>query len=253
MALNALPRRAKMRVLLGELHTMVDDAQLPPPASGQTTLRRGAQGSAVLRLQQRLQAIGIDPGPLDGTFGPQTEAAVREFQQAEAIQSDGVAGPETLGLLEHAQLGQFRTPPGAPAFPLVPSAPDAPSGSVSRGQAAVRIAEKYLGVRYVWGGASPRGFDCSGLMQYAYRQLGISLPRVARQQAHAGKPVSKADLRPGDLVYFTNTDGPGITHIGMYIGAGKFIQAPHTGDVVKISSLSEPYYTLHYGGATRVV
>ncbi len=118
----------------------------------------------------------------------------------------------------------------------------------STGQQAVQIAMRYLGVPYVWGGASPSGFDCSGLTMYAYAQLGISLPHFTGSQWTAGPHVSRDQLAPGDLVFFT----PSLGHMGMYIGNGSFIHAPHTGDVVKISSLSDPWYSSEYQGAVRV-
>ena len=108
---------------------------------------------------------------------------------------------------------------------------------------------QYLGVPYVWGGASPSGFDCSGLTMYVYAQLGISLPHYTGSQWSAGPHVSRDQLQPGDLVFFT----PSLGHMGMYVGGGSFIHAPHTGDVVKISSLSDPWYSSEYQGAVRVV
>ena len=126
----------------------------------------------------------------------------------------------------------------------------APSGDASKGQALVASAKKYLGVPYVWGGTSPKGFDCSGLMQYVCRQNGISLPRVAASQRNAGKYVSRANLQPGDLVFFGK--GGRITHVGMYVGNGNMIHAPQTGDVVKISSINSSYRVASYAGAVRV-
>jgi peptidoglycan DL-endopeptidase CwlO len=110
----------------------------------------------------------------------------------------------------------------------------------------VGIAMHYLGVPYVWGGASPRGFDCSGLVMYVFAQMGISLPHSSYSQAAMGTPVSISQLQPGDLVFFT-----GASHVGIYIGGGQFIHAPHTGDVVKISSLSG-YYTSAFYTARRI-
>jgi len=130
------------------------------------------------------------------------------------------------------------------------SAPPAPSVSAppsSNGSAAVAIAMRYLGVPYVWGGESPSGFDCSGLIVYVYRQLGVSLPHHAATMYSYGTYVSRDQLQPGDLVYFD-----GLGHMGMYIGGGNFIHAPHTGDVVKISSLSDSWYASTYVGAKRI-
>ena len=112
---------------------------------------------------------------------------------------------------------------------------------------AVGIAMQYLGTPYVWGGASPGGFDCSGFLMYVYAQLGVSLPHNAAMQYGYGSPVSKDQLEPGDLVFFD-----GLGHNGMYIGGGQFIHAPHTGDVVKISSLSDYWYSRTWVGARRL-
>ncbi len=127
-----------------------------------------------------------------------------------------------------------------------------PAGSPA-GVHAVVLAERFLGTPYVWGGASPSGgFDCSGLVMYVYGQLGLSLPHFTGYQWNVGRRLGPNDaLRPGDLVFFhMHSYGPG--HEGMYIGNGMFIHAPHTGDVVKISALSDPQYALGYVGAVRV-
>jgi peptidoglycan DL-endopeptidase CwlO len=101
---------------------------------------------------------------------------------------------------------------------------------------AVAIAAKYLGVPYVWGGASPSGFDCSGLVMYVYSQLGISLPHGATAQQQMSKQVGLAFLLPGDLVFF---GGPSYSyHVGIFVGGGTMIEAPHTGAVVRYGSIS---------------
>jgi cell wall-associated NlpC family hydrolase/outer membrane murein-binding lipoprotein Lpp len=111
----------------------------------------------------------------------------------------------------------------------------------------VGIAMQYLGTPYVWGGASPSGFDCSGFVMYVFARVGVSLPHNAAMQYGYGSPVSRAQLAPGDLVFFN-----GLSHVGIYIGGGQFIHSPHTGDVVKISSLGEGWYASTYVGARRM-
>ena len=119
----------------------------------------------------------------------------------------------------------------------------------SKYQGVVGIAMQYLGIPYRWGGASPEtGFDCSGFIMYVYAKLGVSLPHYAAAQYNYGVPVGKEDLQPGDLVFFD-----GLGHNGMYIGGGQFIHAPHTGDVVKISGLSESWYASNWVGARRIL
>ncbi len=115
--------------------------------------------------------------------------------------------------------------------------------------AAVGIAEQYLGVPYVWGGASPSGFDTSGLVMYVYQQLGVSLPHytVGQYCYRKADHVPRSKLKPGDLVFFS-----AVSNVGIYIGHHKFIHAPHTGAVVSIDSLSGAYAS-EYSGAIRIL
>jgi peptidoglycan DL-endopeptidase CwlO len=128
-----------------------------------------------------------------------------------------------------------------------PTGGNVPSGHYS---GVVGVAMQYLGVPYVWGGASPSGFDCSGLVMYAYAQVGISLPHntVAQWNYPRAVSVPRSELQPGDLVFFA-----GLGHVGIYVGNGQFIHAPHTGDVVRIDSLGAGWYASEYDGAKRIL
>lgn len=122
--------------------------------------------------------------------------------------------------------------------------------SSSKGQAIVNTAKKYIGVRYVYGGTTPSGFDCSGLVQYVCRQNGISVNRTSRSQYSNGVAVSKNNLQPGDLVFFSK--GSGISHVGIYAGGGQVIHAPSPGKRVCSIALSKICSYSNYVGARRV-
>ena len=112
-------------------------------------------------------------------------------------------------------------------------------------------AAKYIGTPYLYGGTTPSGFDCSGFMQYVFRNCGINLNRVSRDQyAKDGVAVEKSELIPGDLVFF-GTSGY-VSHVGMYVGGGQMIHSPSTGKSIQYTSINSDYYLSHYIGAKRV-
>jgi len=120
---------------------------------------------------------------------------------------------------------------------------------VAVGNAIVKSAFRFMGVPYVFGGTTPSGFDCSGFVQYVYNINGIKTPRMAHHQYYAGTPISRSQLRPGDLVFF-ETYTVGISHVGIYIGDNKFIHASSQGGV-RVNSLDQDYYRNRYRGAAR--
>ena len=131
-----------------------------------------------------------------------------------------------------------------------------PSSLGSGHPEVVAIALGFIGVPYVWGGSSPSGFDCSGLTQYCYRQVGISLPRTSQSQYNAGQHIARDRLdllRPGDLVFFgTDGDAGRVHHVGMYVGDGNYVHAPYTGAYVRVDSLTSRIASRSdYVGASR--
>lgn len=129
------------------------------------------------------------------------------------------------------------------------------SGTVSSsnlGAQIVATAKKYLGTPYVWGGASPSGFDCSGFVYYILKTLGYSPYRTPADQYKMGTYVAKENLQPGDIVFFQNTYKSGISHVGIYVGDGMFIHSPNSRSVVSYADLNSSYYTSHYYGARRI-
>jgi cell wall-associated NlpC family hydrolase len=151
----------------------------------------------------------------------------------------------------NSQLSRFRDEASGALYAT--NAPGLFSGTLPGGDqsGAVSIALQYLGVPYKWAGATPQGgFDCSGLVQYVYAQLGVSLPHntVAQWNYPGAVPVPQDQLQPGDLVFFN-----GLDHVGIYIGNGDFIDAPHTGAFLRIDNLGERWYAAKYDGAKRIL
>jgi peptidoglycan DL-endopeptidase CwlO len=194
--------------------------------------RNAAKASIESQLGQRRSLLNSIHGEI---------AHLKEVEAARQAQLQR----EAEARLEQQQADQ-RQASLAPTVPV--SAPSAPPSSAppSHYGGVVGIAMRYLGTPYVWGGASPSGFDCSGFVMYVYAQVGVSLPHSSYAQYGYGSAVSSGDLQPGDLVFFD-----GLGHEGIYIGGGQFIHSPHTGDVVKISSISG-WYASTFVGARRL-
>ena len=219
------------------LFSFLATAAAAEPANPNMPVKRGMYGDEVTKLQNKLTEYGYYKDPVDGRFGANTLSAVVQFQMDAGLEADGVVG---LGTWE--ALKNFR---GA--------------SSVSRGRADSRkaqillsMARQHMGVPYVWAGRAPGGFDCSGFVYYVFDQMGYGLPRMADGQFEAGVPVSRRDLQPGDLVFFSTYE-PGPSHVGIYLGNDQFIHASSGAGYVTVTSLSTAYYRDRYIGARRII
>ena len=175
--------------------------------------------------------------------------------RASVIQvANNLLDPDKLKVGQELAIPGGKAPaPGAPrAAGAPPPASPAPPASGGAGDRIAAIAQQYLGYRYVWGGSSPGGFDCSGFVWYVYKQAGISIPRAPLQgQLGAGSRVSRDQLLPGDLVFWQNTYTPGLSHVGIYLGGGRFINAESEAVGVQIRSLNDPFWSARFYGASR--
>lgn len=192
--------------------------------------RDAARSSIQSQLGQRQALLGSIKGEIEQLQAQERQRQAelqRQLEQQLAAQQ-AAAGQSALS----------QTVTATPSPTIAP--PPARYGGV------VGIAMRYLGTPYRWGGASPSGFDCSGFVMYVFAQIGVSLPHSTYAMYNMGTPVSLGQLQAGDLVFFN-----GLGHMGIYIGGGQFIHSPHTGDVVKISSMSG-YYSSAFVGARRV-
>ncbi len=183
---------------------------------------------------------------LDSVEGEIAEIIAQREQQAAVVAAPSQAAGSIAAPGQPAPApdagstsGPATAPPAPAPAPPMPAPPPPSSGG------AVSIAMQYLGVPYVWGGASPSGFDCSGLTMYVFGQMGVYLPHSAAAQLYSGTPISSSELAPGDLVFF----GSPISHVGIYIGGGSMIHAPYPGAVVSITSI---WAVGGYSGACRI-
>ncbi|MDX6450629.1 MAG: peptidoglycan DL-endopeptidase CwlO [Gaiellaceae bacterium] len=226
-----------------------------------TQANEESRAAAVTHLQSERAQIGAMLSQRRQLLSS-IQSQIARLQAAEARRQAILAAQARARLVqEHALLRQqaaqsARATTAAQAAPLpdpaaAALAPPLPAQLVSATSMggghpeAATIAMHYLGVPYVWGGSTPAGFDCSGLVMYVYAQLGISLPHFAAAQYGFGGPVASDQLQPGDLVFFD-----GLNHVGIYVGGGDMVNAPHTGDVVKVTPLSA--FGAGYVGARRL-
>lgn len=192
----------------------------------------GDRGQEIIEIQKQLAVLQYNVGTVDGVFGPATEKAVKDFQTAKGLKVDGIVNDITYRNLLNKELPPDRY------------------GNHMTTRTILKAAFNLLGVPYVFGGMSPGGFDCSGFVCYVFGKAGISLPRMADTQYEAVTRIPKGNLRTGDLVFF-ETYCPGASHVGIYVGDGKFIHASCSKGI-SVAEVFTGYWGERYLGAGRV-
>ena len=222
------------------------------------TLSKNSRGNDVLTLQKKLYLIGYNITEFDGVYGAETEKAVSAFQRDNKITVTGVVTNVTWRALKKAKKKKGRVLPEIKPLPTVDQ--KISSGSTSydifltknQGVQIVSTAKTFMGVSYVFGGTTPAGFDCSGLLQYVFKLNGLTIPRLADEQYNSlGRAAKQNQLSAGDLVFFT-TYTSGVSHCGIYVGDRKFLHASSSRGVT-ISSLDDEYWRTRFVGAKKIV
>lgn len=218
---------------------------------GKVVLKNGTRGAGVTELQKGLKKLGFMSVNPTGYYGDITETAVRKFQKKYGLSVDGLAGKQTINKIDSLMGSQnvakaaVNTSGGTVA---------SRSSSLSAAEKLISYARNFIGVKYRWGGSTAKGFDCSGFTKYVFQKVGITLSRVSTSQAQKGTYIKKANLSPGDLVFFDTNGGKNrINHVGIYIGGGKFIHSSSSHSGVTISSLSSGFYANTYMTGRRVL
>ena len=200
------------------------------------TLEAGDRGSDVTRLQRTLRAAGYKTLTGTGFYGAQTVNVVKFVQRGNGFKATGIVGPKFWRLLQSGKLKKGKKASPAPAV--------AAAQASNKAAVALAFAKRQLGDRYGYGGTGPNTWDCSGLTQGAYKAAGVKLPHNSRAQMKYGKAIAKKSLRPGDLVFFYSP----VSHVAIYAGDGKVIQASRPGKPVNVGRVSD----MPFAGARRI-
>jgi cell wall-associated NlpC family hydrolase len=215
-----------------DAHALVSERLDASRLLSQRQYERNSISSQLAERQQLLVSIRGQIVTLEA------QAAAQQLREQQAAQAQVAAAQAAqIATADNQVVGaSAATPEGASVLPASPY-----------GGRVVSVAMSFLGTPYVWGGAAPGGFDCSGLVMYSFEQLGISLPHSSYAMWDYGIPVPENQLEPGDIVFFD-----GLGHVGLYIGGGEFVNAPYTGAVVSVASLESGWAAANYVGARRI-
>ena len=201
--------------------------------------KEGDDSLEVAKIQQQLTKQGFYKKHITGKYDKNTTKAIKTFQQEKGLPQTGAVDEKTYNLIYNKET------------PITKITPTNDIDANYKGNSKiVKTAKEYLNTPYVFGGATPKGFDCSGFVMYIFQKNNIILPRTADTQYKAGQKVDKSQLKEGDLVFFTTYE-PGASHVGIYYGNNKFIHASTSKGVI-VTDLNGPYWKERYLGARRI-
>ncbi|MQY27111.1 hypothetical protein NRB56_26930 [Nocardia sp. RB56] len=208
-------------------HSLQRESRLPSSVKGALVMGAVAASTGAIPAISSAATINVPGiGNFDVPVGSEFDQQVAQANQALADHADQIKAAQQV--LAPQSMAPLQGPGGAPMLPDLFHQQDH-----SVGNQALDVARSKIGAEYVWGASGPSNFDCSGLVQWAYKQVGIDLPRTSFEQSHVGKPIAFEELQPGDLVI---QNGGG--HVAMYAGDGKILQAPQSGETVSYAHLN---------------
>lgn len=271
------PMKRKSRILRTIITSALALTMTASAAFAAPILKLNSHGHDVTVLQQRLQSLGYNIKSVDGEFGNEVYRAVIAFQRDNKLTINGVVDAKTWNTLKTAKGNPksnsstiaLRPSSAKPASSNTTAAHAAPAiGSIapintkvpegplfldkSKVSSIIASAKKQIGVPYVYGGTTPKGFDCSGFLQYVFAQNGFKIPRLADDQYALGKKTtSRSQLEQGDLVFFA-TEGKDVSHCGIYLGNNQFIHASSSKGI-RIDSLDDVYWKPRYFGGKHII
>lgn len=224
-------------------------------------LKLNSHGHDVIVLQQNLMRLNYSVSKVSGNYDKETQEAVKAFQKDNKLSVTGIVNRETWWAIKGGRptisgIGTAVSTAKPTTSPIWDNISSVPYGrtflSKKEVPSIISTAKNYLGVPYVFGGASPEeGFDCSGFLEYVFARNGIEIPRTADKQYRLGKLVRQSQLVAGDLVFFTTYE-PGASHCGIYLGNDKFIHASSSKGI-RVDDINDSYWASRYYGGKHIV
>jgi len=232
-------------VVVNSAEELVSAVAAQSPTAASTASEATAQPAAEAQPEAKTLYVRVTASALNVRSGPGTN-----YDKVSSLRAGRV-----VKVVSDAGNGWYQVEQGYISKDYVIQVDESEATASAKGQEVANYALTFVGYPYVYGGSSPKGFDCSGFAKYVYAQFGVTINRTASNQMDNGTPVSMGELQPGDLVFFkkAGTGSKRASHVGVYIGGGQFVHASTARTGVIVSNMSEAYYTTGFVGGRRLV